>query len=570
MSGSYDDDGGLIIPSAVVMSTPMVVSGGVRSASRQRFSKVFLLAAEPPAGTAPAARSPARIQVPTRARTLLDLGWVVANTSHFPGAWKPEQTSLAKPPPALVPLQPAGLTLAAPTLRLPRAEESEPPSAPELPATPRPESRLVPIVEDKPTQLDLRVELPPDEPVAEVPSPEEDADDDAEAMQAFRAALVERGAPPELLKALDDVEKAPEPPPRTPPTPDELRAMFAQTGQPSPPALEELLGALDPAKVDPDDEDEALEAAPEPELPARERVLRAVAAGESCAGWELIEVDLSGLDLSRGRFEKAILRGANLRGAVLDDAVLDDAVLVGAAIDGATFRRASLARAELSEARGERASFEGAKLDDATMRAAVLPDAIFRGASGKRLDASQSELSRASFEGAVLDAADLSRCALEEAFFGRASLVDTSIEDANATDARFDESNFDELRAGGANLSGARMRKGSGEGARFPGARLVRASFSFSKLSRADFDDASMPMAVLEGCVLKNARFDRADLRDASFLAADLYQARFEGANLNGADLRGASLYGAELWDAILTGANLELADLSGTKLEQP
>jgi uncharacterized protein YjbI with pentapeptide repeats len=301
----------------------------------------------------------------------------------------------------------------------------------------------------------------------------------------------------------------------------------------------------------------------------RERVQRALLDGVSCAGWELIDADLSDLDLARADFTRALLTRVCFDRSSLDEARLDGAILHEATMSRASFRGASLAGALLTLARGAEVVFDGANLDDVQGGDASFPGARFLKTSLRRAELARVDLTSARFEDTVLDGADLAGAMLDGAVFVRSSLVDTSLEGgASAKRARFDGCDLRRLRASeGADFTGASLRDASAAGARFAKARLDRAQLTGATLDGADFSEASLAEASLARCSLRKARFDDAAMVGATLRGSDLHEARLEGADLRGADLRGANLHGAELWKVRLEGTPLEGADLSGTKL---
>ena len=301
----------------------------------------------------------------------------------------------------------------------------------------------------------------------------------------------------------------------------------------------------------------------------RERVQRALLDGVSCAGWELIDADLSDLDLARADFTRALLTRARFDRSSLDEARLDGAILHEATVSRASFRGASLVGALLTSARGAEVVFDGAILDDAQGSDASFPGARFLKTSLRRAELARVDLTSARFEDAILDSADLAGATLDGAVFVRSILVDTSLESgASAKRARLDGCDLRKLRASeGADFTGASLRGATAQGARFAKARLDRAQLAGANLDGADFSEASLAEASLARCSLRKARFDDAAMVGATLRGSDLHEARLEGADLRDADLRGCNLYGAELWKVRLEGAQLEGADLSGTKL---
>lgn len=72
--------------------------------------------------------------------------------------------------------------------------------------------------------------------------------------------------------------------------------------------------------------------------------------------------DLSGADLSRSRFDEAIMRGVTLSGASFENSSLVDADLSGADVRGTSFRGAFLNGVNFTRAKLEGADFAGAEL----------------------------------------------------------------------------------------------------------------------------------------------------------------------------------------------------------------
>lgn len=373
----------------------------------------------------------------------------------------------------------------------------------------------------------------------------------------------------------------------------------------SPDVLEELAALLkakgiDPSRLDPslarvlekapaDEEPPAARAIDEGELRAiedrvhaeeherwrgergelRERVRRAVAAGESCAGWDLSGLDLSGLSLSGGDFRGATFVGASFAGAALGDAVFDDALFEEAELSDVELLASSFRGATFHFCRLLRARFASSTLDGASFTECLFREGRFSQCFARGTELLDSFLDETTFDDSVFDGADFTGSLLDGALFSRTSLVDAWLVDGvKARGMRLRRCDVGKLRASnGTDLSGATFAACYGEGARFGDAIAEGTDFSFSELDRATFSGASLAGAKLMGCRLRKARFDRARLEGAKLIRADLYEARFERADLRRADLRGANLYGAELLDAQLEGVEIELAELGGTRL---
>ena len=301
----------------------------------------------------------------------------------------------------------------------------------------------------------------------------------------------------------------------------------------------------------------------------RQRVLNALKNGEGCAGWDLTDAVLAGLDLSGGDFTDALLTRADLSGATLDGATLDGATLMGAQLAGASLRGASLVEADLTEAEAVELVLEEVNLDDAVAIGTIWTGATMKKVSWRRAELGGSDLTGVRLQEVQLDEADLSGATLDGARFSDASLVDTDLgPNTSAREVSFQSCDLTKLRASeGVDLTGASMMKLTMSGARLQNAKLSEANLSFSRLDGADFSDALMNKAKLVSCHLRKARFDRAILADAELGKSDLCQARLEAANLLRTDLRGCNLYQAELYEAQMHETRLELANLTGTKL---
>jgi uncharacterized protein YjbI with pentapeptide repeats len=116
-----------------------------------------------------------------------------------------------------------------------------------------------------------------------------------------------------------------------------------------------------------------------------------VQSGQSCAGCNLFQADLSfreirGVDLSRSR-----LRQANLQISIMDRTRFDGANLSVANLFGARFTGASFVSANMEDASIVGAYFGGADLRGANLTGANLSGAELAGAHGL----TQSQLNRA-------------------------------------------------------------------------------------------------------------------------------------------------------------------------------
>ncbi len=340
-----------------------------------------------------------------------------------------------------------------------------------------------------------------------------------------RARALEKGAPPEKLGALMNVE-----------------AIAADPRWPS----------IDPSYT--------------PPLP-----LSTEAPGP---GATLIDRDLRGLDL-RG----ADLSGANLEGALLTRVRLNGAILKGARLYGATLYGADLSSADLRGADLTRANAAFAVLRDAKLDEAALGEAFFEDA-----DLEAASLTKANGEFAIFTRAKLARASLRGAKLAGSELDDADLSGARLDGADLSRCRFKDSRCPRADFSGADLRKASFEGAVLDEARLFdvradgavfasatarRAIFAFSRLRRAYMDRLVASGADFHGADLRDARMRRAALEGAKLTSANLYAADLWKARLEGAKLTRSNLYEAKLALAILSDCDLSGANLKKSSLEE-
>lgn len=115
-----------------------------------------------------------------------------------------------------------------------------------------------------------------------------------------------------------------------------------------------------------------------------------VQAGQSCAGCNLFQADLSyrdlpGIDVSGSRLRQANLALATMNGARFDNANLSVANLFGGRFTGASFRNADLSQAVLVGTYFGSADLSGANLSGANLSGAEM--ASVRGLTQAQLNA---------------------------------------------------------------------------------------------------------------------------------------------------------------------------------------
>lgn len=312
----------------------------------------------------------------------------------------------------------------------------------------------------------------------------------------------------------------------------------------------------------------ATEVPPPPAEPvARDEVRRRVQAGESLAGEDLSDADLTGICFDGCDLRRAILARTQLDGATFRGADLEGASLTEARGAGVVFRGASLTGAELSGVELAGADFEDSGLERASLSGANLEGASFsraRAAASSWMDAG---LSHAVFRGTVLTRADLSGATLDHAVFEDANLEDARLYDVRAEALVVRRVSAPRLRADGAVLAESLWEELEAPDSSWRDADLHRATLTAADLQRAVFVAACLEGATLDRVDGREALFRLAKMQRASLRKANLMKACFESADLAEADLRSANVYGAETWKANLSGVRLDGALTAMSKL---
>lgn len=135
-----------------------------------------------------------------------------------------------------------------------------------------------------------------------------------------------------------------------------------------------------------------------------------------------LRIDLTGVNLTRARLEKASFADAILNGAVFDHAHLENANLDNAQLNNASFAGTFLIRATLRGAQGIHTTLKGARAHHADFS-----DAILR----------HAKITSSGLEDAIFDRVDLFDSRLHGSKFARASLEATDFTKANINLADF-------------------------------------------------------------------------------------------------------------------------------------
>src|SRR6266702_8711023 len=208
----------------------------------------------------------------------------------------------------------------------------------------------------------------------------------------------------------------------------------------------------------------------------RQRVEANIATGRAV---ELVNEDLSELNLSRLKLQGANLERANLSNADLREANLERADL----------RKADLHEANLCGANLSHACLDGADLREANLRGAKLSGAKLRGASWPEANLEEAKLRRAR-----LGEVDLS---------GR-TLSGVDLRLVNLNGANFYKINLQRVNLNGAQLRGANLNAAQLSEVDLRGADLTAAALEKAQLRKVD-----LTAAVLDGVHLLFANYDK-------------------------------------------------------------
>lgn len=197
---------------------------------------------------------------------------------------------------------------------------------------------------------------------------------------------------------------------------------------------------------------------------------------------------------------KALLDGADLRGIDLGDAI---------SFSSASLRDGTLVEVDLSGADISAADLRGADLTDATLR-----DTDLKGAILSRADLTEASLSRAELSGAVLYRTDLTGASLLGATLsavrtlGKTDFVGVNLTDADLSDATLDDVDFTGANLHDADLTDATLRRANFTDVNFSKADLTRADLEQSSLIRVNLFSADLNGCKLHGATLTDAQIN--------------------------------------------------------------
>ena len=247
----------------------------------------------------------------------------------------------------------------------------------------------------------------------------------------------------------------------------------------------------------------------------------------------LIDTDMSGLDLAGDDFSNKVIIDSNLSNAILVGADLSNAVLIGTALMGANLTDANLTGVSLAYKDLTGTILRGADLTSTNLTGI---DLFGRDLTGTILGdvTGINDWSGRDLTGTILRGMDLSD----------KDLTGTILRGADLTNAV--------LPSG--YLSGKDFKYTIFNGVDLSGKNLTESTFYLN-----NFVDTNLENAFLAGAYL--AQVDFTKIKNKSLAGADLTDASLAHSNLSGVNLSGTILKGTNFWKANLSGVDFSVTD---------
>ena len=297
----------------------------------------------------------------------------------------------------------------------------------------------------------------------------------------------------------------------------------------------------------------------------------------------LIDVDMSGRDLTGDDLSNTIITDTNLSDAILVGADLSNAVLIGTTLTGADLTDANLAGVSLAYKDLTGTILRGADLTDANLTGVSLTGrdltgTILRGINLADKDLTGTILTGADltgtkltdFPGIDLTDKDLTGAILRNTDLTDKDLTGTILRGADLTDANLAGVSlaYKDLTGTiltGADLTGAVLPSDYLSGKNFQGTIFNGVDLSGKDLSNSDFSYADFAGTNLENTNLTGAKFVDVDLtkiKNKSLAGADLSRTSFAYSNLSDVSLAGAILKVTNFHHANLSGLDFTVTDV--------
>ena len=300
----------------------------------------------------------------------------------------------------------------------------------------------------------------------------------------------------------------------------------------------------------------------------------AVLIGTTLTGADLTDANLTGVSLAYKDLTGTILRGADLTDANLTGVDLSGKDLTGTILRGADLTDANLTGVDLSGRDLTGAILKGVDLSDRDLSGTML-----RGTNLSYSILTDVNLSGKDLEGTILKGVDLSDMDMTEIILEGADLSD-----ANLSGQDLSDHDLTDVILTGANLSNSVLPDNGLSGRNFDDTIFNGVNLSGKNLSFSTFRDASFDNANMENTDLSYANFLEVDLtkiKSKSLAGANLSNVIFAYANLSGNNLDGAALHRGNFQHSnlsgtdftgvssgLIQGATFMGADLSDTNFE--
>ena len=302
---------------------------------------------------------------------------------------------------------------------------------------------------------------------------------------------------------------------------------------------------------------------------------------------DLINGNMSGMDLTGNDFSNTVIMDSNLSNTILVGVDLSNAVLIGTALTGADLTNANLTGVSLAYKDLTGAILRGADLTNANLigvslaykdltgtilRGANLTNANLTGIDLSSRDLTGTilrdiDLTEMDLTGTILRGADLSYSILTDVNLSGKDLTGTILKGVDLTDMDLTEIILRGADLSDANLSGQDLSDHDLTDVILTGADLSNSVLPDNGLSSRNFDDT-----VFNGVNLSGKDLSYSTFRDASFDNTNLENANLTGANFLGVDLtkiKNKSLAGADLAHTVFAHGNLSGINLDGATLHR-
>ena len=236
----------------------------------------------------------------------------------------------------------------------------------------------------------------------------------------------------------------------------------------------------------------------------------------------LIDVDMSGRDLTGTILRGIDLADKDIAGTILRGADLTDANLAGVSLTGRDLTGTILRNTDLTDKDLAGTILRGADLTDANLAGVSLAykdltGTILTGADLTGAVLPSGYLSGKNFQGTIFNGVDLSGKDLSNSDFSYADFAGTNLENTNLTGAEFVEVNLTKIKnksLAGADLSSTSFAYSNLSGVSLAGAILELNNFLHADLSGLDF---TVTDVVADGLIfvksnLSNSNFEGVDL----------------------------------------------------------